>query len=228
MPCIPHQCRETLVLKSPAATCMGEDVHGNKYFEDSAQPAGRLPILCVHVVAAYLPARLLHTATHRCRCCQKHSDASTLPLACRPAPVGAVRRQAQADWLGPNHGAARVARCAPTAARTTLPASQPRGQATAVLLRCRPCRCAGNPSSAMLHAFAVWRCRVAALHDRQQARRQAGELPHLLGGAPRPPQPDWLLQALPAKGAHDRNTEHASVHPVFCLAAATGKPPWLC
>ena len=58
------------MLKSPAATCMGEDVHGNKYFEDSAQPAGPLPILCVHVVAAYLPARLLHTATHRCRCCQ--------------------------------------------------------------------------------------------------------------------------------------------------------------
>lgn len=32
---------ETLVLKSPGTVCMGEDVHGNKYFEDSSLPSGQ-------------------------------------------------------------------------------------------------------------------------------------------------------------------------------------------
>jgi hypothetical protein len=64
----------------------------------------------------------------------------------------------------------------------------------------------------LCNACAVWRCRVAALHDRQQPPQQAGDLPHLLGGAPRPPQPDWRLQAVPAKGAHDRTTNiHQSI-----------------
>jgi NADH:ubiquinone oxidoreductase subunit len=65
----PHPCRETLVLKSPAAPCMGEDVHGNKYFEDSAQPAGPLlSSVCAHCCCSHSCTSPASTATHRCRC----------------------------------------------------------------------------------------------------------------------------------------------------------------
>ena len=64
MMCGPHPCRETLVLKSPAAPCMGEDVHGNKYFEDSAQPAGPLLIsVCTLMLLTYLHVPACCTAS---------------------------------------------------------------------------------------------------------------------------------------------------------------------
>ena len=59
------------MLKSPDAPCMGEDVHGNKYFEDSAQPAGPLLssvctlLLTILCVFAHGPQHIKANAVQR-------------------------------------------------------------------------------------------------------------------------------------------------------------------
>ncbi len=81
-------CRETLVLKSPAAPCMGEDVHGNKYFEDSAQPAGPL----LSSVCTLLLLTFLHVS---CMLQHTNADAAWSLLMLRPWYV----RAGQHRWV---------------------------------------------------------------------------------------------------------------------------------
>jgi NADH:ubiquinone oxidoreductase subunit len=211
------------VLKSPAAPCMGEDVHGNKYFEDSAQPAGPLlSHVCTLLLLTFLRVSCILQPS-RCRCCLV-----TLTLLPWYLRAGQHRWVLYADkhkqtGLDPTtvppewHGAP---------SQLHWPHCLPRSP-VAWTLHCRGAAFAAHgPGSAVMLMRAGAAGWLHFMTDSKPGDKPASYPIYLVEPHGRP-NPTGSFKRYQPK-VHTTGNGSKSVDPVFPPCMMTGNPPWLC